>query len=132
WEKIPIARNATIEEVIHFGAAFIKSSLVEVLAHGNISKDRALSVSRSIKSYLESEVKSSSFAPLRVIKLEKKSSYVYVPTPIENPNCAVEIYFQIGKMDNPMDRVLTELVSHIFNEPFFDILRTKEQLGYIV
>jgi nardilysin len=47
------------------------------------------------------------------------------------PNTAVEMYFQIGK-DTLVDRCLVDLIAHIMDEPFYAELRTKQQLGYSV
>lgn len=50
---------------------------------------------------------------------------------ISEPNTAVEVYVQVGK-DNLRERVLIDLLVHMMEEPFFDLLRTKEQFGYDV
>ena len=43
----------------------------------------------------------------------------------------VEVYFQIGK-DDLTNRVLTDMLERILDEPFYNELRTKEQFGYAV
>jgi secreted Zn-dependent insulinase-like peptidase len=65
-----------------------------------------------------------------MVSMQDQQHRIVVPTidPTE-PNTAVEIYIQCGK-DNIEDRVLIDLLVQILNEPLFDQLRTKEQLGY--
>jgi len=46
-------------------------------------------------------------------------------------NNSLEMYFQIGP-DNLHDRVLVDLIDELMEEPIYDKLRTKEQLGYSV
>lgn len=51
------------------------------------------------------------------------------------PNAAMELYCQVGPRAvgaAAEQSALVELVGHIISEPFFDTLRTKAQLGYIV
>jgi secreted Zn-dependent insulinase-like peptidase len=47
----------------------------------------------------------------------------------QEPNTAVEVYFQCGK-DDLVDRVTVDLLVQIMHEPLYDQLRTKEQFGY--
>jgi secreted Zn-dependent insulinase-like peptidase len=47
----------------------------------------------------------------------------------QEPNTAVEVYFQCGK-DDLMDRVTVDLLVQIMYEPLYDQVRTKEQFGY--
>ena len=44
---------------------------------------------------------------------------------------SVELYFQVG-LQATLNNAILELFCQIINEPAFDTLRTKEQLGYIV
>lgn len=49
----------------------------------------------------------------------------------QDPNTAIEVYFQCGK-DDIIDRVTVDLLVEIMYEPLFDRVRTKEQFGYQV
>ncbi|GBG26802.1 Insulin-degrading enzyme [Hondaea fermentalgiana] len=48
-----------------------------------------------------------------------------------NANISLEMYFQIGE-DQLRDRVLVDLIEELMEEPMYDTLRTKHQLGYSV
>jgi len=54
-----------------------------------------------------------------------------VPNPNE-PNSALTYYVHYGSKIDRHLRVVAALLNQILSEPAFDILRTKEQLGYIV
>jgi len=48
-----------------------------------------------------------------------------------SPNSAILCYFQLGEYSFAKSAICTILVK-LLNEPFFDQLRNKEQLGYVV
>ena len=71
---------------------------------------------------------------MRTHKFPQGSNLVYMRkshNPNE-PNSAIEFCIQVGNVADSDIRVKTGLVAHIANEPAFNILRTQEQLGYIV
>lgn len=54
-----------------------------------------------------------------------------VPNPNE-PNSSLTFYLHFGSTSSPQLRVLSALLIQITSEPAFNVLRTREQLGYIV
>lgn len=54
-----------------------------------------------------------------------------VPNPNE-PNSALTYYVHFGTALEPRNRVIASLLTQILSEPAFNVLRTREQLGYIV
>ena len=70
----------------------------------------------------------------RIHILPENSSFIFA-TDVCNPNnlnSAIELCIQVGSISNPKLRVFTNLLEQIIKEPFFNQLRTTEQLGYIV
>ncbi|KAJ3324178.1 Insulinase (Peptidase M16) [Blyttiomyces sp. JEL0837] len=53
-----------------------------------------------------------------------------LPNP-SNPNNAIEFNLQVGDMNDDRIRAFSHLFDQMASEPCFDMLRTKEQLGYI-
>ena len=51
---------------------------------------------------------------------------------VENVNSAIEQFTYIGDITHQKDRVALSLLGQMVQEPLFDQLRAKEQLGYIV
>lgn len=63
------------------------------------------------------------------LPLAKNPISVVLPSKdAESRNTAVEVYFQVG-MDDIVDRVIIDLLSHLMNEPLYNQLRTKEQVS---
>lgn len=62
------------------------------------------------------------------------SNYIW-SLPLPNPNqanSALSYYLHIGPIANQRLRVAASLLTQILSEPTFNVLRTQEQLGYIV
>lgn len=62
------------------------------------------------------------------------SNYVWqtvVPNTNE-PNSSLAYYIHVGSLLEPRLRVTSALLTQILAEPAFNVLRTREQLGYIV
>jgi insulysin len=62
------------------------------------------------------------------------SNFVWA-SPIPNPNqanSALTYYVHFGPIVNQHRRVVSSLLTQILTEPAFNVLRTQEQLGYIV
>src|ERR1700733_9849886 len=54
-----------------------------------------------------------------------------VPNPAES-NSALTYYVHVGKLTDQQTRVKMSLLAQVLHEPAFNVLRTKEQLGYVV
>lgn len=49
----------------------------------------------------------------------------------DETNCAILSYFQLGPQESHYQEVLHQILFRMLEEPAFDFLRTKEQLGYV-
>ena len=63
--------------------------------------------------------------------LDPKTSIYQTVTNEVHKTSSIEIIYQVG-VQNTRDNMLLELFIQLINEPCFNILRTQEQLGYIV
>ena len=63
-----------------------------------------------------------------------ESNFIWTaPVPNKNEtNSSLSYYLNVTKVTDRKRRVLTALIAHIISEPAFAVLRTREQLGYIV
>ncbi|KAJ8317306.1 hypothetical protein KUTeg_005210 [Tegillarca granosa] len=68
---------------------------------------------------------------IREVQLPHGCYYVYENTNKVHKSSSVEIYYQCC-MQETQSNMLLELFVQVIGEPAFNILRTKEQLGYIV
>jgi secreted Zn-dependent insulinase-like peptidase len=110
---------------------------IEALYHGNIDKADATRARDALLHMIGPSAKGlprKRYPPQSVLRVPLRHLPAVVRVrsldPAE-PNIAVELYTQIAK-DNLRERVLIDLLVHILEEPLYNQLRTKEQIGYDV
>ncbi|PJF18726.1 hypothetical protein PSACC_01469 [Paramicrosporidium saccamoebae] len=134
WEKEAALPLITADSIDAFAAEIFSRANIEGLCHGNYRAEEALGIFTDLRKILSGTkaLPELETANVRVISLEPRQDIIFSPGPIPNSNSAIEFYLQIGPVGSLRLRTLTILFAQIFHEPFFDLLRTKEQLGYIV
>ncbi|XP_056631781.1 insulin-degrading enzyme isoform X2 [Diorhabda carinulata] len=135
-ELLAAVDQMTIERLEAFIPQILSKMHIECLIHGNANKEKALELVRIIEDSLTSSMNMSPLLPRqlllnRELKLEDGCQYSYeVKNDVHKSSC-VELYYQCG-LQSKENNMKLELVAQILQEPCFNILRTKEQLGYIV
>ncbi|KAI7693124.1 hypothetical protein SSS_03344 [Sarcoptes scabiei] len=115
---------------------FFMNFSTEALLHGNINEEGALRIvdfirRRLIDHFKSVPIKSVHLTRPRAIVLENGCSFSYeIVNDIQKPKL-INIYFQTS-FESMNDISKLFMVNKILSEPFFDHLRTKEQLGYVV
>jgi len=131
---IDAIQDVTVEELQNFSEQLVKQLYLEFLFDGNATKEEALACVEMIENELKcKELIPEQFFEQRVFSLEEGKSYLYQKEGAnpENTNTALNNYFQLGLETWPKIAMLG-ILCHILKEPAFNILRTQEQLGYIV
>jgi len=141
-ERLEAVKQLELSDIIS-GAGFwqelLNSSHMEMFIHGSMSEELALVLANSIlKLTGKTTHLSTTDSNYRVYpqafdysSVDGKS-IILVPEPLDNPNSAIEISFPTTLTNSILLRTLNSLFMNIMQEPFFNILRTQEQLGYIV
>ncbi|XP_044760344.1 insulin-degrading enzyme [Coccinella septempunctata] len=135
-ELLGATEQLTIERLEAFIPQVLSKMHIECLVHGNVNKTKALEMANIVEEQLRNTLKMCPLLPRqlllnRELKLEKGCYYLYeVQNDIHKPSC-IELYYQCG-MQSTETNMKLELFSKIIQEPCFNILRTKQQLGYIV
>jgi insulysin len=134
-EKIEAMENVTFEDLEHFIPSIFKQAFVEGLIVGNYDEKEALEITEVVQ-------KSLSFAPLFTAQKFKPRSYLLPENKIfrfekvlpdeQNTNTCIQYFIQFGESRDSELYAKASLLAQLIKEPAFDILRTKEQLGYIV
>lgn len=140
WERMEHIPSMTKEEIDLFmkESVIAPDSSVEALCHGNMREDEAMAIFDDVKRILSPLFTSAApfprqeLADSRIIKLKDGDDLIFSPKPLPNLNSAIDMHLQIGSTGDLRIRCLTRVFGQIFKEPFFDALRTKEQLGYVV
>ncbi|XP_046548482.1 insulin-degrading enzyme-like [Haliotis rubra] len=139
WTKCELLESlddVTLEGLQAFIPQLLSKVYVEGLMYGNITKQRALEIGTMIETILREKSGSKPLLPsqhkrTRELQLPDGCYYMYEQTNTVHSGSCIEIYYQCGRQDTTLNMQL-ELFSQIISEPCFNILRTQEQLGYIV
>lgn len=130
-DKLSAIDAVTIDDAQTTFSQFLVQSSPEILVHGNLNKADAQKLQSIIIDAIQATAPEASLLnPIRAVKIPV-GSFIYAPPPVPNNNAAIEVYLQVNSMDR-RERVLAGLFAQIFQEPFFNVLRTQEQLGYVV
>eukprot|EP00339_Tiarina_fusa_P025559 CAMPEP_0116996806 /NCGR_PEP_ID=MMETSP0472-20121206/483_1 /TAXON_ID=693140 ORGANISM="Tiarina fusus, Strain LIS" /NCGR_SAMPLE_ID=MMETSP0472 /ASSEMBLY_ACC=CAM_ASM_000603 /LENGTH=1123 /DNA_ID=CAMNT_0004695537 /DNA_START=168 /DNA_END=3539 /DNA_ORIENTATION=- len=131
--------EASLEDLRLYVSSVWSSGKGLALVQGNLFEEEALSLVTTIDKALRfKSIESDEFPPeLTPLPLPPISS-TSMPTKLaisepnpENSNSASYIVIQ-DLSEDPKDHVMIELVASIVSEKFYEELRTKQQLGYIV
>ncbi|KAH7042656.1 a-pheromone processing metallopeptidase Ste23 [Macrophomina phaseolina] len=127
--------HVTAEDIRHFYPQLLKQTHIEVLAHGNLYKEDALKMTDMVESTLKARPLSPSQWPIRRnVIFPEGCNYIYERTLKDpaNVNHCIEYACSVGDNQNRDLRAKLLLWAQITDEPAFNQLRTKEQLGYVV
>lgn len=125
----------TFEDVKNFSKQMVSQAHVELLVHGNVYREDAKKWAQLVENTLKPRVlPPSQWTVRRNMILPSGSNFVFnhqLDDP-ENVNHAIEYYLQIGPNTDFETRAKLQILAQMTDEPSFDQLRTKEQLGYVV
>ncbi|XP_045539008.1 nardilysin [Papilio machaon] len=132
-DKAAVVYNITIEDLHDFSRRLLSKMYLQVLVQGNIAWHSAIKISENALKNIQWEaLDETEFPELRVHQLplgERKLRVLSLnPT---STNSIVTNYYQ-AEITTPKDTAILELLMMLMEEPVFDALRTKEQLGYSV
>ncbi|KAJ5536000.1 Peptidase M16 core [Penicillium frequentans] len=123
------------EDVTNFFPQLLAQTHIEALAHGNLYKEDALRMTDSVEKILKGRALPRSQWYLRRNMVMAPGSNLVYPRELKDPanvNHCIEYYLYIGLFSDDVLRSKLQLFSQLTDEPAFDQLRSKEQLGYVV
>lgn len=129
-ERIAAAQEITLADVKAFVPRMLENLRLEAFYHGNIVQEDALAMLDIVTRYLEPSpaVEAPSFGT--VVNLPEETRIVQ-ELEIPHDDSAIVIYVQ-GEDDSLETRATITLLATLLRTPFYDTLRTEQQLGYIV
>ncbi|KAK3915014.1 Nardilysin [Frankliniella fusca] len=132
-DKYNTVNDVTMEAVAAFADKFLDQLYVQCLVQGNVSKDDALEICSSIVKTLKCKPLPPELIPqTRVMQIPHGEMCCRVKSfNTADTNCVTTNYYQSGKA-TIRDVCIAEMVVMLLEEPLFNILRTREQLGYDV
>jgi insulysin len=126
--------TVTAEDIRSFFPQVLRQLHMEILAHGNLSKEDALRTADLIEATLQPRpFPQSQWEPPRNLVVPPGVDVLYqhtLPNP-RNANQCVEYTIHVGDAQDRALQAKLLLFAQVVHEPLFDALRTKEQLGYV-
>ncbi|KAI0330109.1 LuxS/MPP-like metallohydrolase [Cubamyces sp. BRFM 1775] len=134
-EKLLELSLITEDDVSRHRDELLSRVFVEALVNGNVTRERTLEI-------LDVAEQSLNYRPLVPSEIPRQRSLVLPPASNvisrrrhANPkevNSSLSYYLQFGEVTDVNLRSTLALIVHILREPCYAILRTEEQLGYVV
>ena len=126
----------TPEDIVAFYPLLLSQLHIETLIHGNLYREDALRLTSLIEATLQHPrpLPDSQWQTHRSLLLPAGSDHTYersLPDP-NNINHCIEYFLFVGEFTDRALRAKLMLFAQLTEEPGFDQLRTKEQLGYVV
>ncbi|XP_014603217.1 PREDICTED: insulin-degrading enzyme isoform X1 [Polistes canadensis] len=136
-ELLEASSHITIKQLSTFLQYFLNNIHVECLVDGNLTRSEAIDLVRIVESNFGNNLpymvilSPRQLLVKREVKLEDGCHFLFEVENKYHKSSCTEIYYQSG-VQTTESNMLIELLGQIIQEPCFNILRTKEQLGYIV
>ncbi|CAH0554760.1 unnamed protein product [Brassicogethes aeneus] len=132
-ERYVASENLNYDDMIKFAEDFFHKLHVKVLVQGNVSEEKAKeTVQKCISTLCYEPLKEDEIPCFSVIEIPKGEHCCRIESFNKNDsNSIITNYYQSGPL-TIKDNVILEIILLIAEEPLFDMLRTKEQLGYHV
>ncbi|KAF8637420.1 hypothetical protein AX17_002915 [Amanita inopinata Kibby_2008] len=133
-EKLRELSSITTEEIQAHMKNLLSQVHLRILVTGNIFKDDAIRIAEMAESGLVASALPANALNERALILPQGSNHIW-SSKLFNPNqvnSSLTYYVHFGSMVNQRLRVTSALLVQILSEPAFNVLRTKEQLGYVV
>jgi len=140
---IKILKKITFDKLMNFHQEWLKTSRVDCLVIGNITEENTIQIGKNVESILANIRPDSTPLPkelvpeIRVLNIPFNTTWFYEHCLKEGengekePNSAIIAHFQFER-ETPLHSVILDIMANYLKEPVFEVLRTNEQLGYIV
>nr|GLL33514.1 nardilysin-like isoform X1 [Ipomoea trifida] len=137
-EKLCLLNNLSLADLKAFLPDLLSQLYIEGLCHGNMLEEEAVNISSIFTSYFSVPPLPAEMRHEEYVMCLPSGADLVRDVRVKNKldtNSVVELYFQIEpEVGSELIKLkaLVDLFDEIVEEPLFDRLRTKEQLGYVV
>ncbi|KAL0458892.1 UNVERIFIED_CONTAM: Nardilysin-like [Sesamum latifolium] len=137
-EKLCLLSDLSLADLRVFIPDLLSQLYIEGLCHGNLLEEEALQISQIFRSNFPVQPLPHELRHKEFVMCLPSCADLFRDVRVKNklePNSVVELYFQIEPEEGTTLtklKALTDLFDEIVEEPLFNQLRTKEQLGYVV
>ena len=130
-DRLPIARDVTLEDIRGFARQMFQAGHVEMVAYGNVSQEEASDVAAAVVAGL-------GLAPIPAGEAYDDRSVQLAPgqavvgsNVLKVNNSALFQLVRLGQTD-ARTRAAAMVLDNFIQEPYYSEMRTRQQLGYIV
>ncbi|KAJ3699601.1 hypothetical protein LUZ61_003306 [Rhynchospora tenuis] len=135
-DKLATLTKLSLSDLLPFIANLLSQMYVEGLCYGNLSEKEAVKLSEIFTSTLNAKPLPDELKHHDRVVCLPLGAMLLQSVPVKNDlevNSVVELYYQLeqerGRETSRLKSIL-DLLTALIDEPYFDRLRTKEQLGY--
>jgi secreted Zn-dependent insulinase-like peptidase len=128
-EKLAAARAVSFDELNSFADAFLSQVDPVMLVHGNMTQASALNYAQQVNASVlpQSELAKVPRSQVRGLPEQETTTGIQV----DHPDTGYTLYAQ-GNNTGFAERAAYRLLAQIVSSPFYEEIRTNQQLGYIV
>lgn len=125
--------NIKFEDLERYAGKIFTQLKIKILVQGNLTRDQAMSIGQVVLQNLSpGQVTNLSKIESRCRQIEVGNKSIKIKSFLANDkNSNTLCYYEVGKKNIKLDCLL-DLLDKVITDPFYDNLRTKEQLGYAV
>ncbi len=129
-QRLQMLQTLSADDLKAYLAQFWRHLRLRLLLHGNLTAAEAKALGRPLQTRWLQRAKVALPLPRRVVKLPAGREYLF-RMPLDHEDSAVAFYLQAAG-DGIQEQAGIALLNQLVRTPFFNQLRTEQQLGYIV
>ena len=132
-EQLPVLKKITLKEVLDYSRKkLFRYGNIEALIHGNFTAEQAVATTRKVQKALKlTPIPEGQKAFETEILTMEPGETLLRTHKLEVNNSALWREYSIA-MDTPENRAAMLVIDNFVSQPFYNEMRTKQQLGYIV
>ncbi|SCU77844.1 LAMI_0A02542g1_1 [Lachancea mirantina] len=134
-EKVAVLQQLTFQHLQNFIPTIYEQLFYETLVHGNFNRDVAFEINDLVKILTSNSIKNLQVRNARlrshVLPEGKEFRYEVSLADSNNVNSCIQHVIQLGVYSEELS-AKAAFLAQLIDEPAFNTLRTKEQLGYVV
>ncbi len=129
-ERLQVLESLTADDVRDYISRFWKRLRLRILVHGNFTAVESRQLGQRLQGLLLQGTEVAEPLPRRVVKLPAGREYL-LRKQLDHDDSVLAFYLQAGA-DGLREQAAIALFNQLVRTPFFNQLRTEQQLGYIV
>lgn len=128
--QIEAARSISADDVKKHAQSLLENVVPVALSHGNVTPEQSIARAKLVRKYLGGDLTERDIPKPAVVKLQQEQA-IGRELAIEHNDSAITIYAQADD-DSIETRAKLALLTQMMSQPFYDEIRTRQQLGYFV